>query len=202
MDNCCVKPMKTLPELILEHSKRLPEGEMLTPKEFLHLASRAAVDQAFSRLAKAGRIIRAARGLYVASTVGQQGAPSMEKVVSGLASKTQEVIALDGASSAKLLGLTTQVPNRNVFLTTGRARMLTVGNVKAEVRHAPRWMLSLGATTAGAVVRALAWLGEAQVVVAMERLRKQLAPVDWYALASVRSLLPSWMSVAIGREVV
>lgn len=194
--------MKTLPELILEHSRQLPEGEMLTPKEFLHLGSRAAVDQALSRLAKAGRIIRAARGLYVAPTAGQLGTPSMEKVVSGLASKSQEVIALDGAGSAKMLGLTTQIPIEDVFLTSGRARTLKVGNGTAEVRHAPRWMLSLGATTAGAVVRALAWLGEAHVSVAMERLRKQLTPLDWQALSSTRSLLPSWMAMAIGREVV
>ena len=194
--------MKTLPESILEHSRRLPEGGMLTPKEFLHLGRRAAVDQAFSRLAKAGQIIRAARGLYVAPTVGQQGVPSMDKVVSGLASKTQEVIALDGAGSAKMLGLTTQVPNVDVFLTSGRARTLKVGHVQTEVRRAPRWMLSLGATNAGAVVRALAWLGEAQVTVALERLRMQLTPTDWQALSSVRALLPSWMAVAIGREVV
>ncbi|KGK28131.1 DUF6088 family protein [Pseudomonas plecoglossicida] len=193
--------MKTLPELILEHSRRLPEGGMLTPKEFLHLGSRAAVDQAFSRLAKAGQIIRAARGLYVAPTVGQQGAPSMEKVVSGLASKNQEVIVLDGAGSAKMLGLTIKVPNGDVFLTSGRARTLNVGRVQAEIRHAPRWMLSLGDTTAGAVVRALAWLGEAQVSVAMEELRKRLTLPDWQALSSARSLLPSWMAVAIGREV-
>lgn len=194
--------MKTLPESILEHSRQLPEGGMLTPKEFLHLGSRAAVDQAFSRLAKAGQIIRAARGLYVAPTVDRQGVPSMEMVVSGLASKTREMIALDGAGSAKILGLTNQIPNRYVFLTSGRSRNLNVGDVQAEIRHAPRWMLSLGATTAGAVVRALAWLGEAQVSVAMGKLRKQLTPPDWQALSSARSLLPSWMAVAIGREVV
>lgn len=194
--------MKTLPELILEHSRQLPEGGMLTPKEFLHLGSRAAVDQAFSRLAKAGQIIRAARGLYVAPTVDRQGVPSMEMVISGLASKTRELITLDGAGSAKMLGLTNQIPNRYVFLTSGRSRNLNVGDVQAEIRHAPRWMLFLGATTAGAVVRALAWLGEAQVSVAMGKLRKQLTPPDWQALRSARSLLPSWMAVAIGREAV
>lgn len=177
---------------------------MLSPKDFLHLGSRAAVDQALSRLAKAGHLIRAARGLYVASIAGQgeQGAPAMDKVISGLASKNQEEIALDGARSAQMLGLSAQVPDGDVFLTSGRTRTLKVGNVAAEVRHAPRWMLLLAATTAGAVIRALAWLGEAHVGTAMERLRQQLTPIDWQALVSVRSLLPSWMALAIGREVV
>ncbi|WP_076423739.1 DUF6088 family protein [Aquipseudomonas alcaligenes] len=196
--------MKTLPESILEHSRQLPEGDMLSPKDFLHLGSRAAVDQAFSRLAKAGQLIRAARGLYVSSIAGQggQGAPAMDKVIRGLASKNQEEIALDGARSAHMLGLSAQAPGGEVFLTSGRTRTLKVGDVTAEVRHAPKWMLLLGATTAGAVIRALAWLGEAHVGAVMEKLRQQLAPIDWQALGSVRSLLPSWMALAIGREVV
>lgn len=196
--------MKTLPESILEYSRRLPEGGMLNAKDFLHLGTRAAVDQALSRLAKVGLLIRAARGLYVAPVSGPLGkrAPATAKVVSALASKTHEVIAVDGERSAKMLGLTTQVPIGDVFLTSGRARTLKVGDVKVEIRRAPRWMLSLGATTAGAVVRALAWVGEAQVGEAMEKLRKQLTTLDWQALSSVRFLLPSWMALAIGREVV
>lgn len=195
--------MKTLPESILEHSRRLPEGGLLSPKEFLHLGSRAAVDQALSRLAKAGQLIRATRGLYLACITdqGKQAMPAMDKVVSALASKKQEEIALDGARSAQMLGLSAQVPDGDLFLTTGRTRTLQVGEVTAQIRHAPRWMLALGATTAGAVIRALAWLGERRIGEVMELLRKQLTPIDWKALSSVRSLLPSWMALAIGREV-
>lgn len=195
--------MKTLPESILDHSRRLPEGGLLSPKEFLHLGSRAAVDQALSRLAKAGQLIRAARGLYLAAItdLGKQATPSMDKVVSALASKNQEEIILDGARSAKMLGLSAQALDGNVFLSNGRTRALKVGDATAEIRHAPRWMLALGSTTAGAVIRALAWLGERRIGEVMERLRKQLTPIDWQALSSVRSLLPSWMALAIGREV-
>jgi len=50
-----VPPMKTLPETILRHARSLPEGGILSPKEFLHLGSRAAVDQVFSRLTKEGK---------------------------------------------------------------------------------------------------------------------------------------------------
>lgn len=58
--------MNTLPETILEQARSLPEGSVLSPKEFLHLGSRDAVDQTFSHLSKAGKILRVARGAYVA----------------------------------------------------------------------------------------------------------------------------------------
>lgn len=196
--------MKTLPETILDHSRQLPEGGMLTPKEFLHLGSRAAVDQAFSRLAKAGLLMRAARGLYVVPVATRFGmrAPAVEKTVSSLAQKTQETITDSGARAANALGLTTQVPVREVFLTSGRSRMLVLGGSKVEIKRAPKWMLLLGATLPGAVIRALSWLGEPHVSGAMEKLRKLLSPSDWQDLRSVRYLLPLWMAQAISREVV
>lgn len=196
--------MKTLPEAILDHSRQLPEGGMLMPKEFLHLGSRAAVDQAFSRLAKAGLLMRAARGLYVAPVTSRVGAraPAVEKTVQSLAQKTQDVITDSGARAANGLGLTTRVPVRTVFLTSGRGRTLTLGKAKVEIRRAPKWMLLLGATRPGAVIRALAWLGEAHISGAMEKLRKLLSPKDWQELSSVRHLLPSWLAMSISREVV
>lgn len=55
----------SLPSMILERSRTHPEGTVLSPKEFLNLGSRAAVDQAFCRLTKAGQLDRVARGIYI-----------------------------------------------------------------------------------------------------------------------------------------
>ena len=57
--------MSSLPQSILSHAQSLPEGGVVSPKEFLHLGSRAAVDQALSRLTKEGKLLRVARGTYV-----------------------------------------------------------------------------------------------------------------------------------------
>lgn len=194
--------MKTLPETILEYSKRLPEGGMLAPKEFLHVGSRAAVDQAFSRLAKTGQLMRVSRGFYVAPIISRFGtrAPTTEKVVSSLAAITHAVIAASGARAANALGLTQQVPTREVFLTTGRARTLQLGNAKVQIKHAPGWMLALGSSSAGEAVRALAWLGEEHVREAAAKLHKCLPYSEWQMLDSVKAQLPSWMAQAIGRE--
>lgn len=95
------------------------------------------------------------------------------------------------------------MPVQYVFLTSGRGKTLTFNKTKVEIRRAPKWMLALGCTLLpGAVIRALAWLGEAHVNTAMEKLRGRLSPQDWQDLFSVRHKLPSWMSAAIIREVV
>jgi len=194
--------MNTLPESILLHAQSLPEGGVLSPKEFVHLGSRAAVDQALSRLTKEGKLLRVARGAYVTPVSSRFGtrAPAPEKVVQALAAQSGEVVTPHGASAANALGLTQQVPIREVYLTSGRTRKLTLGRSEVMVKHVPRWMLALGTGPAGAAVRALAWMGPAHVGESLATLRRTLPPSEWRTLASARAALPSWMARAIGEE--
>lgn len=194
--------MNTLPEIILQQARSLPEGGVLSPKEFLHLGSRPAVDQAFSRLAKVGKLLRVARGAYTAPMSGRFGsrAPAPEKIVKALASRYGEIVVPHGASAANVLGLTQQVPIREVYLTSGRTRKLKFGRSEVLVKHAPRWMLALGARPAGAAVRALAWIGPTHADESLASLRRILPLSEWNALTSARATLPGWMAQAIGKE--
>lgn len=194
--------MNTLPETILQQARSLQEGGILSPREFLHLGSRSAVDQAFSRLAKAGRLLRVARGTYaipVSSRFGSR-APAPEKVVRALAEQSGEIVVPHGASAANVLGLTQQVPIREVYLTSGRTRKLKLGRSEVLIKHAPRWMLALGTRPAGAAVRALAWIGPTHAGKSLASLRRILPLPEWQALISARATLPGWMAQAIGEE--
>lgn len=194
--------MTTLPESILLHAQSLPEGGVLSPKEFLHLGSRAAVDQALSRLTKESKLLRVGRGTYVTPVSSRFGtrAPAPDKVVESLAAQSGETVTPHGAMAANALGLTQQVPIREVYLTSGRTRKLKLGRSEVLVKHVPRWMLALGTGQAGAAVRALAWMGPAHVKESLATLHRTLPNSEWRALASARAALPSWMAQAIGEE--
>lgn len=194
--------MTTLPETILSKAQFLSEGEVLSPKEFLHLGTRAAVDQAFSRLSKEGKLLRVARGTYVAPVRSRFGtrAPAPEKVVASLAAQSGDIVAPHGATAANALGLTQQVPIREVYVSSGRTRKLKLGRSEVLVKHVPRWMLALGTSPAGAAVRALAWIGPTHAGKSLSTLRRTLPSAEWHALTSGRAALPSWMARAIGEE--
>lgn len=194
--------MSTLPEAILSHALSLSEGCVLSPKEFLHLGSRAAIDQAFSRLTQEGKLLRVARGTYVAPVSSRFGmrAPSPEKVAQSLAVQNGEVVATHGATAANALGLTQQVPIREVYVTSGRTQNLKLGRSEVLVKHVPRWMLALGTGPAGAAVRALAWMGPKHASTSLAALRQTLPSSEWQTLMSSRAALPSWMARAIGEE--
>lgn len=193
--------MKSIPKAILERCQSLTEGAVLAPKEFLHLGSRAAVDQAFCRLVKAGRLMRIARGAYVAPVRNETGhqAPSVESVASSISAQGKQVLALDGARAASLLGLATATSAQRVYLTTGRSKQLIIGEQVVVLQHAPYWQLALGSTPAGDALRALAWFGKDRAEDVTKQLRDRLSPGQWDALTSVRASVPSWMAAALGK---
>jgi hypothetical protein len=193
--------MSHITETILDAARAQPEGGVLSPRAFLHLGSRAAVDQALSRLAKAGQLLRVGRGAYALPVQGKFGprAPSTEATVQGLAALFGETIVPSGAAEANALGLSTQVPVREVFVTTGRNRALKLGARSLELRHAPAWQLRLGQTLAGRAVRALAWLGPNEALTALHKLHKQLPSTEWQALQQVSASLPSWLAKAVNQ---
>lgn len=194
--------MVPLPEIILSHASTLPEGAVLSPKEFLHQATRAAIDQAFSRLARDGKLIRIDRGAYVAPLPHWSGTrlPSPAKVVEAFALQNGELVAVDGAIAANAFGLTKEVPVHQVYVTSGRTRKIHLGSSEVLLKHVPSWMLALGSGPAGNAVRALAWMGPGNAGKSVATVRKTLPSQDWAVLASSRAAFPSWLAQAIGKE--
>jgi Family of unknown function (DUF6088) len=191
--------MQTLATQVLEYAAGLPEGTPLVAKELLHLGNRAAVDQTLSRLVLRGVLLRAGRGIYVLPVEGRFGtrAPSAIKMVEGLANQRGETIVSHGAAAANALGLTTQVPMRAVYLTSGPSRRLKLGAQMVEFRHAPIWQLIFPGRAAGEVVRALAWLGPEKAAAALRKLRTRLPASDLKEVTSARARLPTWMAQEI-----
>jgi hypothetical protein len=196
--------MPTIAEKILGQAKTLPEGALISAKELLHLGSRAAVDQALKRLEARNELMRLVRGVYVRPVKTRFGvrAPSAERVVEGIAATRAETVVAHGAAAANSLGLTTQIPTKLVFLTSGKSRQLKLGALVVEMKHAPQWMLLPSQRAAGEAVRALAWIGQRGAPQALETLKKKLSKTTVEELIALRPALPGWLSKSISQTLV
>jgi hypothetical protein len=196
--------MQTVAENILSRAKSLPEGALISAKEFLHVGSRAAVDQALKRLKERKELLPLYRGVYVVPVKTRFGAraPAAEKVVESIAATRAETVVAHGAAAANSLGLTTQVPTKLVYLTSGRSRRLKLGAQIVEMKHAPQWMLLPSHRAAGEAVRALAWIGKSRVSEALMALRQKLPPSTLQELVALRPALPVWLSKSISQTLV
>lgn len=136
--------MNSVQARILFQVKRKPDGWVFSAKDFLTFGTRAAVDQALSRLAKDGRIRRVARGLYDRprhSAVLNAPAPArLDAVMSAVARRDDVTVVPDGSVHANRLGLTTAVPARPSYWTTGPSRTVAVGKRSVRLKHMPNWL--------------------------------------------------------------
>jgi hypothetical protein len=152
-----------------------------------------------SRLVRGGKLLRASRGLYLRPIESRFGprTPSVEAVLNALHAETGETIAPSGAAAANQLGLTTQVPVRTVYLTSGPSRRLRLGAQTVELQHAPRWQLVFPGRPAGEVIRALAWCGRERATELMSRLKNMLSTETVQELSRARGRMPTWMAEQI-----
>lgn len=182
--------------VILKRIRAKHRGFVFTPKEFAHLGTRAAVDQALSRLQRSGQIRRLTRGVYefpkIHPKIGLLS-PSPEAVAKAIAKRSASRIAVSPAKAANLLGLSTQVPVQNVFWTEGPSRTIRIGNQTVSLKHvAPSKMIGAG-TEAGIVIQAVRSLGKEGIhEIPIHSLAKRLPRPVKRAVQRLVPAAPTW----------
>ena len=197
--------MSSLQTQILDVVRRCSRGKVFASKDFLALGTREAVDQALSRLARAGEVRRLGRGLYhrprLNETLGIELPPDTDEVAQALARRTGNRVVPSGAVAANALGLSTQVPAKLVYLTDGRSRELQVGGMLFTVRHAAAKDLPQGSPTSAQVIQALHFLGrDAVSEETVSRLRRRLSARERERLLEDARYATEWIA-EVARQV-
>jgi hypothetical protein len=156
--------MQTMRDQIVARIGRLGEGKAFSAKDFLDIASRTMVDVTLASLALDGRIRRIRRGLYdmpkVNTALGGELSPDIDEAARAVARRQRWKIVPEGPWAANLLGLSTQVPAKIVYLTDGPNHDLMIGRRMIQFKHArPKAMAGLEGKLA-LVVQALRHLGK------------------------------------------
>jgi hypothetical protein len=184
------------PDRIMKRARANGRGRVFTPSDFLDVAGRAAVDQALSRLVKAGKLRRLARGLYdfpkVHPKLGPLS-PAPDDVAQALARETGSQVQITGARAANALGLSTQVPAKSIYLTDGPSRRVALGKRIVDLRHAsPKHLIAPG-SPAGTVVQALRHVGPMRAADIVRIAAHRLSASDKKTLATAALQAPAWM---------
>jgi hypothetical protein len=196
-----VRYMYSIGAQVLRTIRGAGRGSVVTQKDLLHLGSRAAVDQALSRLARAGVLRRVGRGLYhypkISPRLGVLS-PVPDVVARAVARKTGSRLQVTGAQAANSLGLSTQVPARATFVTDGLTRQIRLGSQVIQLRRAVPKRLAGAGKRWGTVFQALAYLGRDHVEPSVvRRLRSALSHDDRRSLVLHAGYAPDWMRPVI-----
>ena len=162
--------------------RRWGPGAAFTPKDFLDLAPRGTVDMTLAALLAEGTIRRLARGLYDhprhSKLLDAPASPDLDEVARALARRHRWKIIPEGALAAHLLGLSTQVPARSVYISDGPTKTITIGRQKIHFKHARPKETGVASVRSGAVIQALRYLGSRRVNRGViEKLQRRLTTV-------------------------
>lgn len=180
----------------------IPLGKPFTSKELIGLGEESNIRKVLERLVKEEEIIRVSRGIYArperSRYVNGPIPPSVEAVLKTIASSTGESFQYQGAEAVRQLGLSTQAPVKPIFLTNGRSRTLSIGNIKIKLKKVSQRKLILAGTLAGIAISALWYLTKEEISVeTIERIEHELPPEEFKKLVEVKASLPSWVTAII-----
>jgi hypothetical protein len=191
-------------ERILRRMRGKGRGTVWTPQHFMELGTPAAVHQALSRLVASGEVQRLAPGIYafprVSKRFGVPVPPAPEEIAHAVAGARGYEVEVTPARAANLLGLTTQVPSRNVFLTDGPSRTIVAGAQRIELRHASKHRLAGAGRKEGLVLRAMEYLGREEIGErTIRKLGGMLTAQERKRLVASAARAPTWMRAAAHR---
>jgi hypothetical protein len=193
--------MPAMADRIMKRVRSKGRGWVFTPRQFLDFGSRGAVDMAMSRLVQDQAIRRIGRGLYdyprVHDTLGVLS-PDPAQLADAVAVQTGDNLAPSGAVAANKLGLSTQVPARASYATTGKSRVKNAAGRNLVLRHSRVPVLPKASDAANAIVQALAQLGRAKIDDdVIRQLAGQIGDQDLKQLVKARPTMPGWMGDVI-----
>jgi len=123
--------MKTSVNNVIELKiSKFKPGQVVLISDFKDIGTSTAIRKTLSRLVESEQVERMGQGIYVIpknDKVFGKVLPSMEELAEALAKKEHVKIKPSGQYALNKVGLSTQVPMRLIFLTSGNAKKIRIG---------------------------------------------------------------------------
>ncbi len=168
--------MRTISSLV----KDAKPGMVFFPGDLLEYGSPEAIHTTFSRLVGAQQLIRLAKGIYLKPKIDPELGPvrpSLEQLARTIADREKIVIRPTGAYALNRLGLSTQVPMKVVYLTSGNPKHIKVGRSTLVFQKSTPKQLAVKEETIFLAIQALISLNDqAEDPEVIRRLTEVLSP--------------------------
>ncbi len=146
--------------------KKVNKCEIFFIADFTELDNYEAVRKSLQRLTKDDSIKRIAKGIYFLPKKHERLGiiyPHAEQIAKAIAKRDKARIIATGSTALNLLGLSTQIPVKVVFLTDGSARNIKVGNQTIQFKKTNPKNLSIEHRLTNLIIQALKAIGEKNV---------------------------------------
>lgn len=173
-------------------------------RDFAHLGSRDAIDKVLQRLSGKDAIRRVIRGIYdyprFSKLLEQELNPDMDQIARALARKFGWRIQPSGPAAQNILGLSTQVPARIVYLSDGPERSYQVGKTALVFEQTVLKEVGFKYRESTLIVQALKSLGADRITPqVVAKIREWLDPGMRRKVLGDTKTVTGWVYAAIKR---
>ena len=177
-------------------------GWVFIPKDFLDIASSAAVRQSISRLKQQGTIRRLMQGVYdypsFSTLLNAQSSPDPDAIARTIARANGWTILPTGDTALNLMGLSTQIPAQYQYFSDGPSKRYAWQGGTLVFKHRTNKETTILSHRTALLVQALKSLGESGIDTAvMAALREKFSKQELNLALREARYATSWVYNAI-----
>ena len=179
-----------------ERIEALPEDSVLFRTDFPEYHSEF-VGGTLAELTQEGMLVKLAQGIYAKPRRSRFGLvlPSVDKIAQAIAARDNAEVLPSGMTALNVLGLSTQVPMKYSYLTTGSERIIKLKNQEIRLKRGVPKNFCYETKLIALLVQALKTLkqqnvGEEELQVIRSLISRE---PDRSALAKDVDMMPVWM---------
>lgn len=194
--------MQSIEDKVIARIYGYGKGWAFSQTDFTDLGSRQSIDVSLHRLSRAERIRRVAWGIYdypkFSDYLNQMMSPDFDQVARAIARKYGWRIQISGPAALNLLGLSTQVPGRLLYLSDGPSKVFKVMDYTIEFKNTALKESGFKHRESGIIVQALKSLGKNRITdFIKESIRNWLDSSLYSVILKDTKVVTGWINQAI-----
>jgi len=173
-------------------------GWAFSSSDLLEKFSRSQADNLLSELVKQGKVRRVTRGIYdypkYSELLKQTLSPDIDQVARAFARKFNWRIEVSGESALNILGLSTQVVAKYIYLSDGDNRTYDIMGITLEFKKSSLKNIGFKYKESSLIVQALKALGQENVSSStIKKIRKQMDEKMYDKILKDTKTATSWI---------
>ena len=191
----------TLSKQIEERIENATFGSIFVITDFTDLSSYDVARKTLSRLEAEKKIVKACRGIYYkpkySRLLGETVAPDMNGIAEAIARNFGWVITPSGENALNMLGLSTQVPGRYSYISSGPYKSYDIGNSTIEFAHRSDKDINGKSYQTRLVIQAIKAIGKDKIACYIPEFRKKISKNDKRLILKEGQRSTAWTYAAI-----
>ncbi|UXR74786.1 MULTISPECIES: DUF6088 family protein [unclassified Staphylococcus] len=190
--------MTTYKSEIKSKIEGLPKNTVFIANDFLEIADYETVRKNLNRMVDNGEIKRVLKGVYhnpgYIEVINEYESADTKEVANAIARKHHWTIAPSGNTALNILGLSSQVPSKWIFISDGRYVDYTIGNTKITFKKTTNNQISQMSTLTATVIQAIKTIGKENInKIHIKLLRERLDSNDKALILEEGKMTTAWI---------